>query len=125
MALFGKREKVYEVWGDKPLWKQARARLKDAGIKVMETGYYETEAPLCGCGGYPLCRSDLDQERYQYSWIAQTSGLGNSGLSSDTMLFHHRTVYKIAEMERQFGRHELFRLPDSLLSRHAFRSSDL
>ena len=25
-------------------------RLKDAGIKVMETGFYETEAPACGCG---------------------------------------------------------------------------
>ena len=24
--------------------------LKDAGIKVMETGFYETEAPACGCG---------------------------------------------------------------------------
>ena len=45
MALFGKREKAYEVWGDKPRWKEARARLKDAGIKIMETGYYETEAP--------------------------------------------------------------------------------
>ena len=38
MALFGKREKAYEVWGDKPRWKEARQRLKDAGIKVMETG---------------------------------------------------------------------------------------
>ena len=37
MALFGKREKAYEVWGDKPRWKEARQRLKDAGIKVMET----------------------------------------------------------------------------------------
>ena len=50
MALFGKREKAYEVWGDKPRWKEARQRLKDAGIKVMETGFYETEAPACGCG---------------------------------------------------------------------------
>ena len=50
MALFGKREKAYEVWGDKPRWKEARQRLKDAGIKIMETGYYETEAPTCGCG---------------------------------------------------------------------------
>lgn len=48
MALFGKREKAYEVWGDKPRWKEARQRLKDAGIKVMETGFYETEAPACG-----------------------------------------------------------------------------
>ena len=43
-------EKAYEVWGDKPRWKEARQRLKDAGIKVMETGFYETEAPACGCG---------------------------------------------------------------------------
>ena len=50
MALFGKREKAYEVWGDKPRWKEARQRLKDAGIKVMETGFYETEAPACGFG---------------------------------------------------------------------------
>ena len=50
MALFGKREKVFEVWGDKPRWKAARRRLKDAGVKIMETGYYETEAPVCGCG---------------------------------------------------------------------------
>ena len=50
MALFGKREKVFEVWGGKPLWKSARRRLKSAGIKVMEAGYYETEPPVCGCG---------------------------------------------------------------------------
>jgi len=51
MALFGKREKAYEVWGDKPRWKEARQRLKDAGIKVMETGFYETEAPAGGTTG--------------------------------------------------------------------------
>lgn len=28
MALFGKREKVFEVWGDAPRWKAARAALK-------------------------------------------------------------------------------------------------
>ena len=39
MALFGKREKAYEVWGDKPRWKEARQRLKDNGVKIMETGY--------------------------------------------------------------------------------------
>ena len=50
MALFGKRERVYEVWGDKPRWKAARQRLKDSGIKIMETGYFETEPPVCGCG---------------------------------------------------------------------------
>ena len=50
MALFGKREKVFEDWGDMPRLKQAKARLKEAGIKIMETGYYETEPPLCSCG---------------------------------------------------------------------------
>lgn len=50
MALFGKRETAYEIWGDRALWKQAKARLKDAGIRIMESGYYETEAPICGCG---------------------------------------------------------------------------
>ena len=50
MALFGKREKAFEVWGDKPRWKEARQRLKENGVKIMETGYYETDPPLCGCG---------------------------------------------------------------------------
>ena len=35
MALFGKREKAFEVWGDQRRWKAARERLKEAGIKVM------------------------------------------------------------------------------------------
>ena len=50
MALFGKREKVFEVWGDAPRWKAARAALKQQGIKIMESGFYDTEAPICGCG---------------------------------------------------------------------------
>lgn len=50
MALFGKREKVFEVWGDAPRWKAARAALKQQGIKIMESGFYDTEAPVCGCG---------------------------------------------------------------------------
>ena len=50
MTLFGKRETVYEIWGDKSRWKDAKTRLKESGIKIMESGYYETEAPLCGCG---------------------------------------------------------------------------
>ena len=32
------------------MWNQARARLNQSGKKVMEAGFYETEAPLCGCG---------------------------------------------------------------------------
>ncbi|WP_297709668.1 hypothetical protein [Dysosmobacter sp.] len=50
MALFGKREKIFEVWGDAPRWKAAKRALKDAGIKIMESGFYDTEMPVCGCG---------------------------------------------------------------------------
>ena len=50
MALFGKRDEVFEVWGDAPRWKAARAALKQQGIKIMESGFYDTEAPVCGCG---------------------------------------------------------------------------
>lgn len=50
MALFGKREKAFEVWGDQKRWKAAKDRLKEAGIRIMESGFYETEPPLCGCG---------------------------------------------------------------------------
>ena len=50
MALFGKRETAFEVWGDKARWNDAKKALKAAGIKIMETGFYDTEAPLCGCG---------------------------------------------------------------------------
>lgn len=50
MALFGKRVKVYDVLGDKAHWKAAKEALKAAGIKIMESGYYETETPVGGCG---------------------------------------------------------------------------
>ena len=50
MALFGRREKVFEAKGDKTAWKQAKQRLQEAGIKVMESGGYDTEVPVCGCG---------------------------------------------------------------------------
>ena len=50
MALFGKRQVAFEVWGDQKRWKQATLQLKNAGIKIMETGFYDTEPPLCGCG---------------------------------------------------------------------------
>lgn len=50
MALFGKREKAFEVWGDKGRWNAAKQALKEAGIKIMESGFYDTEPPLCGCG---------------------------------------------------------------------------
>ena len=47
LAVFHKKPVVILI---KCRWKEARQRLKDAGIKVMETGFYETEAPACGCG---------------------------------------------------------------------------
>lgn len=50
MALFGKRQVAFEVWGDQKRWKQAKLQLKAAGIKIMETGFYDTEPPVCGCG---------------------------------------------------------------------------
>lgn len=50
MALFGKRERVLDVRGDAPRWKAGKAALKAAGIRIAEAGYYEDEAPVCGCG---------------------------------------------------------------------------
>lgn len=50
MGLFEKREKAFEVWGDQKRWKAAKRQLKEVGIKMVETGFYETEPPLCGCG---------------------------------------------------------------------------
>ena len=50
MALFGKREKAFEVRGDQKRWKAAKQALKDADVRIMESGSYETEPPLCGCG---------------------------------------------------------------------------
>lgn len=50
MALFGKRVVVYRVQGDKPAWKAARETLMSAGIKIMESGSYDGEMPICGCG---------------------------------------------------------------------------
>ena len=47
MALFGKREVVFKTAGDKARWKAARAALKAAGIRIMEVGSYENEAPIC------------------------------------------------------------------------------
>lgn len=50
MPLFGKRQAAFEVWGDSARWKLARKTLKDAGIQIMEAGFYDTELPTCGCG---------------------------------------------------------------------------
>ena len=50
MALFGKREIVFQARGDRKRWSAAKRMLKDAGIKMMDSGFYDTEPPLCGCG---------------------------------------------------------------------------
>ena len=50
MVLFGKREVVFKVQGDKARWKAARAAVETAGIQIMEASSYEGEIPLCSCG---------------------------------------------------------------------------
>ncbi|MDD3346181.1 hypothetical protein [Oscillibacter sp.] len=50
MALFGKREVVFETAGDRERWKRARGLLQTAGIEIMESGSREGEMPLCSCG---------------------------------------------------------------------------
>lgn len=64
MALFGKREVVFRVQGDKRRWAQARQTLESAGIKLMERGSYEGEIPLCSCG------AKIDRRNYgPNGWI--------------------------------------------------------
>lgn len=64
MALFGKRQVVFEVTGDKPRWKAARGALKTAGIKIMEAGTRESETPICSCG------AKIDRRNYgPNGWI--------------------------------------------------------
>ena len=48
--LFGKREIVFEAWGDQSRQQAARRALQDAGIRVMEAGFYDTKPPICSCG---------------------------------------------------------------------------
>ena len=50
MALFGKREVVFEVQGDKKRWNAGKEALKKAEIKIMEALSREGEEPLCSCG---------------------------------------------------------------------------
>ena len=50
MALFGKREVVFEVQGDKMRWQAARAALEAAEIKIMEALAREGEMPIISCG---------------------------------------------------------------------------
>ena len=64
MALFGKREVVFKTVGSKERWKSAKATLKEMGIKIMEAGSYESEAPMCGCG------AKIDRRNYgPNGWI--------------------------------------------------------
>ena len=64
MALFGKREVVFKTVGSKERWKAAKATLKEMGIKIMEAGSYESEAPMCGCG------AKIDRRNYgPNGWI--------------------------------------------------------
>ncbi len=64
MALFGKREVVFRAPGDKARWKAGREALKAAGIRIMETGQYEGETPICGCG------AKIDRRNYgPNGWI--------------------------------------------------------
>ena len=64
MALFGKREIVFEVQGDKPRWQAAKDALKAADIKLMEALSREGEVPLCSCG------AKIDRRNYgPNGWI--------------------------------------------------------
>ena len=64
MALFGKREVVFEVQGDKERWNAAKETLKQAGIKIMEALSREGEEPLCSCG------AKIDRRNYgPNGWI--------------------------------------------------------
>ena len=64
MVLFGKREVVFKVQGDKARWKAARAAVETAGIQIMEASSYEGEIPLCSCG------AKIDRRNYgPNGWI--------------------------------------------------------
>ena len=64
MALFGKREIIYEVQGEKDAWKQAREALRAADIRIMEASSREGETPLCSCG------AKIDRRNYgPNGWI--------------------------------------------------------
>ena len=64
MALFGKREVVFEAQGDKERWNAAKRALQAAGIKIMEALSREGEMPLCSCG------AKIDRRNYgPNGWI--------------------------------------------------------
>lgn len=76
MALFGKREVVFKTTGDKARWKEARAALKSAGIRVMEAGSMESELPICSCG------AKIDRRVYYLSVRPADVGQANAVLVS-------------------------------------------
>ena len=64
VVLFGQREVVFKVQGDKARWKAARAAVETAGIQIMEASSYEGEIPLCSCG------AKIDRRNYgPNGWI--------------------------------------------------------
>jgi len=64
MALFGKREIVFEVQGDKARWNAAKDALNGADIRIMEALSREGEMPLCSCG------AKIDRRNYgPNGWI--------------------------------------------------------
>jgi len=64
MALFGKREVVFEVQGDKKRWNAGKEALKTANIKIMEALSREGEELLCSCG------AKIDRRNYgPNGWI--------------------------------------------------------
>ena len=64
MALFGKREVVFEVQGDRERWNRAKAALDAANIRIMEALSREGEMPLCSCG------AKIDRRNYgPNGWI--------------------------------------------------------
>lgn len=64
MALFGKREVVFETQGNKERWNKAKRALQGANIKIMEALSREGEMPLCSCG------AKIDRRNYgPNGWI--------------------------------------------------------
>lgn len=47
MKLFHRRKTILEV-KDRQLWKTVKLRLKDAGVKSVRCGSYDSEPPVCG-----------------------------------------------------------------------------
>ena len=81
--------------GTKPRWKEARQRLKENGVKIMETGYYETEPPLCGCGaklgppGTSAPNGKIDRLTYYILRAARGTQSGARALLADLVKPEH------------------------------------